>query len=255
MKTLIYLPALRGVFGDWVYYSCLMSVIELSSRVSFATELHKSKKLSEYIQRSLKESRQRKIADYLASQDQRFFNSLVVAVYGGSPEWYEASELKAETSKVNVEEIPENTRCSIGFLRLNGKEKLFALDGQHRLSGIKLAVEETAIPLEDELPVIFVAHRKTNAGMERTRRLFVTLNKTAVAVPKRDIIALDEDDVPAICVRWLVERHQYFSEDKIAFNETSNLPVDDRSSFTSIVALYDSLLAIFTCSPPSPSIT
>ena len=109
---------------------------------------------------------------------------------------------------------------------------MFALDGQHRLSGIKLAMEEKAIPVEDELPVIFVAHRRNKKGMERTRRLFVTLNKTVVAVPKRDIIALDEDDVPAICVRWLVEQHPYFNEDRIAFNETSNLSVDDRHSFT-----------------------
>ena len=136
-------------------------------------------------------------------------------------------------------------KSTVGFLRFEGKEKLFALDGQHRLSGIKLAIEEETLPIEDELPDIFVAHRKNKTGMERTRRLFVTLNKTAVAVPKRDIIALDEDDVPAICVRWLVEQHPYFSKERIAFNETSNLPVEDRHSFTSIVALYDSLLALF----------
>ena len=84
--------------------------------------------------------------------------------------------------------------------------------------------------------MIFVAHKKSAKGRERTRRLFVTLNKTAVAVPKRDIIALDEDDVSAICVRWLIERNSYFSEEKIAFNQTSNLSADDQQSFTSIVA-------------------
>ena len=31
----IVLPALRGVMGDWVYYSCLMDLGELSSRGEF----------------------------------------------------------------------------------------------------------------------------------------------------------------------------------------------------------------------------
>ena len=52
----------------------------------------------------------------------------------------------------------------------------------------------------DEVSVIFVAHEATSQGLERTRRLFTTLNKTDRPVSKGDIIALDEDDVVAICV-------------------------------------------------------
>ena len=37
----IVLPALRGLMGDWVYYSCLMGLDELSSRVHYAEEIHK----------------------------------------------------------------------------------------------------------------------------------------------------------------------------------------------------------------------
>ena len=74
MTPPIFLPALRGVFGDWVYYSCLMPIQELAERVSYAREVHPSKKLSDYIQRTLEVSRQRAIADYLTTQDQRFFN-------------------------------------------------------------------------------------------------------------------------------------------------------------------------------------
>lgn len=32
----IYIPSLRGIFGDWVYYSSIFSVDELSARVDFA---------------------------------------------------------------------------------------------------------------------------------------------------------------------------------------------------------------------------
>jgi len=239
------LPALRGCFGDWVYYSCLMSLGDVASLVSYADELHKSRRLSQWIQRSLVESRGRDIAKYLESQPQRFFNSLVLAVYGGDPSWYEAGDIRPASDKVDLPEIPSDTRYSIGFLRFCGKEKLFAVDGQHRLAGIKLAVTKGGDLPEDEASVLFVAHKNSKAGMERTRRLFTTLNKTPRHVAKRDIIALDEDDVMAICVRGLVENHPFFKNDRVALNATANLKPDDHISFTSIVALYDVLLALF----------
>ena len=41
-------------------------------------------------------------------------------------------------------------------------------------------------------------------------RLFTTLNKTARPVSKNAVIALDEDDVMAICVRRLIEDSRFF---------------------------------------------
>ena len=38
----VVLPALRGIMGDWVYYSCLLDLRELSSRVDYAKEIHKN---------------------------------------------------------------------------------------------------------------------------------------------------------------------------------------------------------------------
>ena len=48
-KKELILPALRGIMGDWIYYSCLMSIDEIGSRVSFADDIHKNQKLSEMI--------------------------------------------------------------------------------------------------------------------------------------------------------------------------------------------------------------
>jgi DNA sulfur modification protein DndB len=42
-----FLPALRGLFGDWAYYSCLISLKELATRVKFADQIHQSKALSD----------------------------------------------------------------------------------------------------------------------------------------------------------------------------------------------------------------
>lgn len=245
----IVLPALRGVFGDWVYYSTHMSLHDLAQRVSYARTVHRSRKLSDYIQRSLEDRRQVEIAEYLTRNEQRFFSSLVVAVYGGEPRWYQAEHFQPESEEVDLKEIPQGCELGIGFLRLIGTEKLFALDGQHRLAGAKLAVEQNTASPDDEVPVLLVAHENTSPGLQRTRRLFVTLNKTAVAVPKRDIIALDEDDVAAICTRWLVESQPWFRGERIAYNATSNLQPDDRKTFTSIVALYDALMVLFRAYP------
>ena len=65
-----YYPALRGIFGDWVYYSCLMSMQEVAERLSYAGDFHKSQKLSDWIQRKLKEGRSKDIAEYLLGEKQ-----------------------------------------------------------------------------------------------------------------------------------------------------------------------------------------
>lgn len=83
-KRQMALPALRGVMGDWVYYSCLMSMDDVSDRISYANEIHSNKHLSDMIQRQLTRGRSEQIARYLENQKERFFNSLVVATYGGA---------------------------------------------------------------------------------------------------------------------------------------------------------------------------
>lgn len=246
------LPALRGVIGSWVYYSCLVTLEEVAKRVQFADEIHKSKQLSGMIQRKLQSTRSAQIANYIKTQPERFFNSLVVATYKGKPDWHAITSIKAKGSTSELSSVSEEVLESVGFLTFHGDEKLFALDGQHRLAGIKRAVEE-GLPKDqaDEVSVIFVAHKVTPQGLERTRRLFTTLNKTARPVSKGDIIALDEDDVMAICVRKLIEDTDYFAEKKIAFVATNNMPSTNLESITTIGNLYDILAILFSESESS----
>ncbi len=241
------LPALRGVIGSWVYYSCLVSLQEVAKRVQFANEIHKSKQLSEMIQRKLQSTRSSQIANYIRTQPERFFNSLVVATYGGKPDWHAITSVNSKGSASELSNVAEEVLESVGFLTFHGDEKLFALDGQHRLAGIKKAVQE-GLPEDqaDEVSVIFVAHKVTPQGLERTRRLFTTLNKTARPVSKGDIIALDEDDVMAICVRKLIEDTDYFCDKRIAFVATNNMPSTNVESITTIGNLYDVLAILFS---------
>lgn len=240
----LHLPALRAKMGDWTYYIASMTLKDVSLRVTTASAVHDSKKLDDLIQRSLS-SRADAIAEYLLSQEQRLFGTLVVGVYGGEPEWLEV-EIKEGVRRWDEDE--ERLDGAIGLLRLSGSEELFALDGQHRMAGTVRALEVDPALGSEEVAVIFVGHSKDQAGLERTRRLFSTLNRYAKPVSKRDIIALDEDDAVAIVTRHLVNHHSLFSE-RVSLGRTKAVPVADVVNLTSIVALYDCVEMILKISP------
>ena len=244
MKKL-YLPSLRGIIGDWVYYPTLMKLKDIAERVKIAEEIYQSKTLSKMVQQEIKRKRGKEIKDYLLKHEQRFFNSLIVAVYEGDPTWYDITHLESN-NQYDSEDIPEDVVAGIGILTLNGEEELFTLDGQHRLIGIQEAVAENPQLGEDELSIIFVAHRTDSEGMERSRRLFTTLNKNAVRVLKGEMIALDEDDAMAITARKLVAENPMFMEDRILNNTTDNIPKSNQTCLTTIGNLYDLLGILFT---------
>ncbi len=243
-KTPLTMPALRGTFGDWTYYSCLMPLRDLASRVSYADDIHESKALSELIQRTLEGKRAQHIAAYLNTPE-RFFNALVLATYGGNPEWFEVGNFKSSAHADILAEVAEEAMDALGFLRLGAKAKIFALDGQHRLAGIREALSDGSEAKNDVVSVLLVGHKTTASGLQRTRRLFTTLNKTAVPVRKKDIIALDEDDVMAIIARRLVETNDQFRDPRIAVIGSPNIPVGNRTCLTTITNLYDVLKILF----------
>ena len=104
------LPALRGAIGDWIYYVCLMPMAEIGNRVSYADEIHPDRALSQLIQRSLEGPRARRIADYLKSTKERFFSSLVLATYGGSPDWLEVGNFKSTANQALARPIARKNR-------------------------------------------------------------------------------------------------------------------------------------------------
>jgi DNA sulfur modification protein DndB len=238
------LPALRAKMGDWTYYIASMTLGELTARVTTASVIHQSERLDELIQRSIS-PRSQEIADYLLSQPQRLFGTLVVGVYGGEPEWLEVAIRDGVRPWEDGDSRLDGT---IGLLRLSGSEQLFALDGQHRLQGAELAIQVDPSLSDEEVAVIFVGHSKEADGLKRTRRLFSTLNRYAKPVSKRDIIALDEDDAVAIVTRRLLDRHPLFA-DRVSLGKGKAVPVADISNVTSIVALYDCAEMVLKLSP------
>lgn len=174
------IPGLRGTFGNWVYYCCLMPIRELGKRTDYASELPpaKAEEFEQMAEHVLDGSRAVEISQYLTTNEDRFFNSLVLAVYGGKPDWLEIGIIGANTPNASLSELSEEAKDSIGFLRLSGREKLFAIDGQHRLAGIKHAIVANNALINEFVPVIFVGHRNTPDGVRRTRHLFAALHRS-----------------------------------------------------------------------------
>lgn len=225
---MIYLPAIKGKVGLWRYYSSIFTYQQISDYVKDVNdELHRSRVLSDMIQRSIT-SNYKAIADYILEQkNERFFNSLVLATYDGNPKWLEA-EL----------EFDDQEFVNIGVLSLNGSEKIFPVDGQHRVRGIKEALMKDPTLGLEEVPVILVAHNLDEEGMQRSRRLFSTLNRYAKPISMRDIVALDEDDIAAIATRHLLENTDLFPGRSIFDGKTKAISRQDKRSFTSIITLY-----------------
>jgi DNA sulfur modification protein DndB len=231
--------------GDWIYYATCLPMREIDQRVSLVSKIHKSSRLSDWIQRQVDESKHSEsIKTYLLSQKQRLFNAIVLGVYGGSPNW---RELHIETSN-GGNGIPENLEGSLGVLSLSGREKLFAIDGQHRVVGIRKALQEDKSVGSEEVCALLVSHSGDSKGRQRTRRLFSTLNRYAKPVSKMENIALDEDDVVAITTRRLVDDYQLL-HDFISLKRGNSLPKSDKRSLSTVTALYDGLDAYLPSLP------
>lgn len=76
---------------------------------------------------------------------------------------------------------------NLGIITLTDDVKIFPVDGQHRVAGIKKAIEDKPEMKSERVPVIFVGHSTDEIGMQRTRRMFSTLNRYAKPVSLRDI--------------------------------------------------------------------
>ena len=138
-----------------------------------------------------------------------------------------------------IEDENGQDNYDLGVLTLSGQEKIFPVDGQHRVAGIKEALELNQDIGEERVPVIFIGHSKDEMGMQRTRRMFSTLNRYAKPVSMRDIIALDEDDVIAIASRNIIDQSNLFEDDRILDSKTKAIPDNNERALTTIITYYE----------------
>jgi len=237
-------PSLRATMGDWVYYSTLMSFGEVARWISQTDQIHSNEHLRDWIQRELQSNRVNEISKYLLSQPQHFFNAIIVGIHEGSPEWYPLTV--GDSPHLGNPLLSDEAKGAMGLLRLQGGEKVFAIDGQHRVKGIIRAIEEDPSLGKEMLCVLFVAHHSTPDGKQRTRRLFSTVNRNAKPVSKGEIIALDEDDAFAVVTRRLLEEYDGLRQHRVAFQRNSNLGPKNKTAITSILGLYELVQIIYS---------
>lgn len=228
------IPALKARIGSWDYYVTTLTFEQVNAFVSKIDDnLHKSESLKDLIQRSITNN-YLSIKEYILKQPDVFFNSLVLAVYDDYPDWREV-EFKYEDGET----------FQMGLLEFPGDHKIFPIDGQHRVEGIKAALIENPELKNQKIAAIFVGHKNDGEGKQRSRRLFTTLNRYAKPVSLDDIIALDEDDTVAITTRYLLEEYGLFSGKRVIYAKQKAIPSNNKEALTSIITLYQANIELF----------
>lgn len=214
------LGCIRATMGETEYYITKIAAGELIEKVGIAKEM------PEWPNMTAEEKMQREcdirrivedIVPYVIEDPDHFFSSLIVDVYSGF------EEIKFESVEKAVAGIPAAYAVpmeGMGFITLPGKERLIALDGQHRLLSLRIAIRGMmGIPAgtktfpamsklvphpelaQDELCVILVKHTD-NA---KIRKIFNKINKYAKQTSRSDNIITSDDDTFAVIARRLIK--------------------------------------------------
>jgi DNA sulfur modification protein DndB len=249
MANKTFIPAFKSTVGDWNYYICQMKYAEVARQIGFAFELGGNQDLNTMIQRGLSD-RTEAITQYLESSEHRFLGALIVATWGGDPEYVPLTMEDPDGMLSGVDR-------EFGVLTLDGTHQFFALDGQHRLKAIKEAVRQKPELGAEDIAVLLVPHYDSKDGRERTRRLFTNINRNAKTTTAAENIALDVDDGFAVMTRDLLTTHPLLSKPGVVRVFVSppgregevrlaaaNIPKADPRAWTTITVLYDMLRAL-----------
>lgn len=243
MTNKTFIPAFRANVGDWEYYICIMKYAEVARQIGFAYELGGNSDLNTMIQRGISD-RTQAIKKYLLESEHRFLGALIVAAWGGEPQYISVSMDDPDGMLSGIDK-------QFGVLTFDGTQQYFALDGQHRLRAIKEAVKIKPEIGKEDVCVIMVSHFDTEEGKIRTRRLFTNINRNAKATTGAENIVLDEDDGAAILTRRLLTEHPFFSFEGVVKVFTrqgeegelrlaaGNVAQGDKKAFTTIANLYE----------------
>lgn len=213
------LLAMQGIMGDNTYYVTTIKANTLIQTVGYASEMENwpDMTVDERMQRELKGERvATEIVPYLVNDPAWFFGALIIDIYSG---WENVSfQPITEVVSVNLDAYKDSLKVA-GFLTLPDDKSLIALDGQHRLAALSMAIRgKNGIPGSVELPdniretlvgghpdigkaditVMFIKHGDDNT---KIRKIFNKVNRYAKQTSKGDNIITSEDDMIAIIAR------------------------------------------------------
>ena len=240
---MIHLACTHGNLGYWDYYSTVMKVSDIvrNNRIITVSESEElfTDNINAILQREIKTQRIKALKNYISDTNERFLGSIVAAIHQGEPKWTEIDiNQNFEVEGLTIDELSiEFLNSKFGVLTLMGSEQIFALDGQHRLLGLRKAYTENPdVVGELEVSILFVVHQ--HSRLDKTRRLFTVLNKYAEKPKGAELIILDEDDAAAIVSRKLVTEHPQLSKPNgISNSKSANISSNDNTSFSTLVTI------------------
>ena len=249
----------KAHLGTTDYYIAKMPVGELVDTVGLAIELPEWKDMTadEKMQREPDLNRVvNEICPYFTKDEDRFFGCVIVDIYSGFEEMIFEPITDVIPQLSAAYRIPLK---DVGFLTLPGKQRLIALDGQHRLLAMKLSLKGSSaisaamlgnkkmtaqmLALEphpdlarEEISVIFVEHTDNS----KIRKIFNKVNKYARQTGRGQNIITADDDVFALIARRLFSEGEVLS--KIGnielVNWSSNTLSQRSKQLTTVSALY-----------------
>ena len=253
------LLSMKGQMGDNEYYVATIKANTLIQTVGYASEMESwpDMTVDERMQRELKGERiAQEIVPYLASDPSWFFGALIIDIYSG---WEEVS-FQPITEVVDCKLAAyKDTLKTAGFLTLPDDKRLIALDGQHRLAALAMAIRgKNGIPgsvnLSDavkntlvkahpdigkaDITVMFIKHGDDNT---KIRKIFNKVNRYAKQTSKGDNIITSEDDMVAIIARRMFSGEDAplhpIGEQEVV-NWTSNTIPMRSKNLTTLSAIY-----------------
>ncbi len=170
-----YVPAMRARIGVTEYFVSVMTLGEAARMIDYAEEVDgwTSETPPELkMQRKLNNQRvEKEMVPYLVANDDHFYSALTV----------EVRTMRRGCEALNFEATAQFPGgIDFGQLTLDGTESLYALDGQHRLKSIEVAIRQRPELAGEHIALILVPFD----DISKSQTLFSDLNRNAKAPSK-----------------------------------------------------------------------
>jgi len=224
-------PALRGKMGEMEYVLVMMRLGELVKHIGYAEEIQEwdGGIPSEFKkQRKLNTSRiVNEMVPYLTATPDHFYGAITAELERpGDPQ-----------NKLLFEPISGIADDTIGILTLDGSEQVMALDGQHRLKSIELAMKTHPDLARESIAVILVPGK----GYRKSQQLFTDLNRYAKQPSKTLNLLFEHREFFAVVAKEVGSNARTF-RDRVNL-ETNSLGQKARYHIT-LGVLYECVLAL-----------
>lgn len=235
-----FIPAFHARMGDLEYFVSVVTLGEVSRLIDFVEEVDEWTSETPpglKLQRKLNTQRvERELVPYLLSSEDHFYSALTVEIRP-------ALRIDAQ----GVESIAfESTQqfaggLEFGMLTLDGSETLYALDGQHRLKSIELAIRQQPQLAREHISLILIPFK----SVPRSQTLFSDLNRYAKPTSKSISLLFTHRDGFARIAKRLAETVPLL-HDRVNMESTS-LSSNSRH-FITLSTLYEMTKTLAMCS-------